>query len=68
MNCILHGVAKSWIGLSDFHFHFTLRVDVFKDGKTGLQSGSSEFKAQQISPSTRHFLTLGLSCSICKLG
>ena len=22
MNCIVHGVAKSWIGLSDFHFYF----------------------------------------------
>ena len=23
MNCIVHGVAKSQIWLSDFHFHFT---------------------------------------------
>ena len=22
MDCILHGVAKSWTRLSDFHFHF----------------------------------------------
>ena len=22
MNCIVHGVAKSWTLLSDFHFHF----------------------------------------------
>ena len=22
MNCIVHGVAKSWTGLSNFHFHF----------------------------------------------
>ena len=22
MNCIVHGVAKSWIRLSDFHFYF----------------------------------------------
>ena len=21
MNCIVHGVVKSWTGLSDFHFH-----------------------------------------------
>ena len=21
MDCIVHGVAKSWTGLSDFHFH-----------------------------------------------
>ena len=22
MDCIVHGVAKSWIQLSEFHFHF----------------------------------------------
>ena len=22
MDCIVHGVAKSWTGLSYFHFHF----------------------------------------------
>ena len=22
MDCIVHGVTKSWIRLSDFHFHF----------------------------------------------
>ena len=24
MDCIVHGVAKSWTRLSDFHFHFIL--------------------------------------------
>ena len=24
MDCIVHGVAKSWTGLSDFHFHFQI--------------------------------------------
>ena len=24
MVCIVHGVAKSWTQLSDFHFHFSL--------------------------------------------
>ena len=24
MDCIVHGVAKSWARLSDFHFHFIL--------------------------------------------
>ena len=24
MDCIVHGVAKSWTRLSDLHFHFTL--------------------------------------------
>ena len=23
MNCTVHGVAKSWTRLSDFHFHYT---------------------------------------------
>ena len=23
MDCLVHGVAKSWTRLSDFHFHFT---------------------------------------------
>ena len=26
MDCIVYGVTKSWIGLSDFHFHFSHRV------------------------------------------
>ena len=26
MNCIVHGVAKSWTLLSDFHFHFHIQV------------------------------------------
>ena len=24
MECIVHGVAKSWTGLSNFHFHFDI--------------------------------------------
>ena len=24
MDCIVHGVAKSWTGLSDFHFHILI--------------------------------------------
>ena len=24
IDCIIHGVGKSWTGLSDFHFHFHL--------------------------------------------
>ena len=36
MDCIVHGLAKSWTGLSDIHFHFThthkiyIYVRVFK--------------------------------------
>ena len=24
MDCIVHGISKSWTRLSDFHFHFDL--------------------------------------------
>ena len=27
MDFIVHGVAKSWTGLSDFHFHLPERID-----------------------------------------
>ena len=26
MDCIVHGVAKSWTQLSNFHFHFSFRL------------------------------------------
>ena len=26
MDCIVYGVAKSWIQLSDFHFHFHINL------------------------------------------
>ena len=28
MDCVVHGVAKSWTRLSDFHFHFRLIQDI----------------------------------------
>ena len=28
MDCIVHGVAKSWTPLRDFHFHFTHKVSL----------------------------------------
>ena len=31
MNCIVHGVAKSWTQLSDFHFHQVSRVLFFQE-------------------------------------
>ena len=27
MNSIVHGVAKSWIRLTDFHFHYILKSE-----------------------------------------
>ena len=36
MACIVHGVAKSWIGLSNFHFHFLQRG--YRDLISGLSS------------------------------
>ena len=38
MDCIVHGVAKSWTQLSDFHFHFPLPFL-----NTTWMSGSSWF-------------------------
>ena len=29
MDCIVHGVAKSWTRLSDFHFHFSVTLRIF---------------------------------------
>ena len=29
MDCIVHGVAKSWTRLSDFHFHFSHETPLF---------------------------------------
>ena len=26
MDCTVHGVTKSWIQLSDFHFHFSVKL------------------------------------------
>ena len=40
MDCIVHGVAKSWTRLSDLHFNFTFRKD--QNGcevETGLGAG-----------------------------
>ena len=30
MDCIIHRVTKSWIQLSDFHFHFSVMLNKFK--------------------------------------
>ena len=29
MDCVVHGIAKSWTRLSNFHLHFDLRVFLF---------------------------------------
>ena len=28
IDCIVHGVAKSWTQLSDFHFHFSDMINI----------------------------------------
>ena len=28
MDCIVHGVTKSWTQLSDFHFHFKRKTEI----------------------------------------
>ena len=37
MGCIVHGVPESWTQLSDFHFHFSLIVNLFTDGSAGKE-------------------------------
>ena len=33
MDCIVHGVAKSWTRLNDFHFHFPMKSNSFTQQK-----------------------------------
>ena len=33
----VHRVARSWTQLSDFHFHFSLIVNLFTDGSAGKE-------------------------------
>ena len=41
MDYIVHGVAKSWIGLSNFHFHFPFSWLICL--KSGLQEHTAEY-------------------------
>ena len=38
MDCIVHGVAKSWTRLSDFHFHFHSHSLGFPGGSADKES------------------------------
>ena len=38
MDCIVHGVAKSWTGLSDFHLHFMCLLNQITYWQGGSQS------------------------------
>ena len=40
---IVHGVAKSWTGLSDFHFHFQEKERKIKDDPSGFNLNDSSF-------------------------
>ena len=43
MDCIVHGVAKSQTGLSDFHFHFTFtKTGGIRDSIPGLERSLEE--------------------------
>ena len=41
INCIVHGVTKSWTQLSDFHFHFQYKKAFLLSLKVKLQNHSS---------------------------
>ena len=36
MDCIVHGVTKSWTQLNNFHFHFTFPLRIFSYWPLGL--------------------------------
>ena len=36
MDCVIHGVAKSWTQLSDFHFHMKFRALIVNIINAGL--------------------------------
>jgi len=46
MDCIVHGMAKSRIQLSDFHFHFTFKRDT--DVKNRLLDSVGEGEGRMI--------------------
>ena len=41
LDCIVHGAAKSWTQLSDFHFHFQLHDLVAQKKPQGKEDGST---------------------------
>ena len=55
MDCIAHGVAKSWTQLSDFHFHFLL-LNIMRTAFSFQTGNAKEIcltpKQPQTSPST----------------
>ena len=42
MDCIVHGVSKSWTCLSDFHFHFQDSVKEYIGTELSTMSGTEE--------------------------
>ena len=49
MDCIVHGVAKSWTRLSDFHFHNVKRYEVSSKIKNRNTIRSNNFASGSIS-------------------
>ena len=57
MDCIVHGVAKSWIQLNDFHFHFSLK-------KKNLHiSESGDFQTRHLRVSLMNLLMTSITPS-----
>ena len=44
LDCIVHGIEKSWTQLSDFHFHFQRTLKLFLFNRSELDPRNLSFK------------------------
>ena len=54
MDCVIHGVAKSWAQLSDFHFHFHELKMVLTFSKACRFKQTSKNKKEEYEAATAH--------------
>ena len=59
MDCIVHGVPKSWTQLSDFHFHFlgdpvmnSIMKESMKESESREVSSKGTYTYQKLQPGT----------------
>ena len=68
MDCIDHGVAKSWTWLSDFHFHFLLISVATKSDCLYVWSNISEMFRKMTNDSDKNLFSWRLPCQGMKWG